>query len=40
MSPRKLYWLAGVAVAAELAAYLLWRRSLLRRGATGDEAAA
>jgi deazaflavin-dependent oxidoreductase (nitroreductase family) len=32
MRSRKLYWIAGVAVASELVAYLLWRRSGLRQG--------
>ena len=32
MSRRKLFWLAGFAVAAEFAAYILWRkRSGLRK---------
>jgi hypothetical protein len=35
---RKLYWLAGGALAAEVAAYLLWRPRMLRWGATAEEA--
>ena len=39
MSPRwKLYLLAGGALTAEVAAYLLWRPRMLRWGATADEA--
>lgn len=38
MSRRKLYWLAGGAVAAEIVTYLLWRPRMLRWGATSDEA--
>ena len=35
---RKLYLLAGGALAAEIAAYLVWRPRMLRWGATSDEA--
>ena len=35
---RKLYGLAGGALAAEVVTYLLWRPSMLRWGATADEA--
>jgi hypothetical protein len=38
MSRRKLYWLAGGALAAEIVTYLLWRPRMLRWGATTDEA--
>jgi hypothetical protein len=37
-SCRRLYWLAGGAVAAEVVAYLLWRPRMLRWGATAEEA--
>jgi len=35
---RKLYSLAGGALAAEVVAYLLWRPTMLRWGATAEEA--
>lgn len=35
---RKLYGLAGGALAAEMVTYLLWRPSMMRWGATADEA--
>lgn len=38
MSRRKLYRLAGGALAAEVITYLLWRPRMLRWGATADEA--
>lgn len=38
MGRGKLYWLAGGALAAEIASYLLWRPKMLRWGATADEA--
>jgi hypothetical protein len=34
---RKLYWLAGGALAAEVVTYLLWRPRMLRWGATDGE---
>jgi hypothetical protein len=36
---RRLYLVAGVAVAAEIVGYLLWRPRMLRWGATPEEAA-
>ncbi|HET6919361.1 MAG TPA: hypothetical protein VFI46_07835 [Jiangellaceae bacterium] len=38
MSRRRLYWLAGGALAVEVVTYLLWRPRMLRWGATAEEA--
>jgi hypothetical protein len=38
MGRRKLFWLAGGALAVEIISYLLWRPRMLRWGATSEEA--